>query len=100
MVEHEERLAVSSDPSHVLAQRTVVELDAREDDEPIVAGGEPEPVVLVHPVVVVGDGKKVVPEVSIARDDFVDGMPPVGEGRMGVEITLEAGHRRGGTTPR
>jgi hypothetical protein len=91
VIEYEQRLAVAHYLAHVLGEGPIVELDPREHDDAFVASGDLEPILILDPVVVVGDGHEVVPETAVTGHDLLDGPSAVREGRVSVQISAEKG---------
>src|SRR5437870_6728015 len=93
VIEDVQGLSIAQDLAHVLGERPVVELDARQDEHAIVARGNAKPVVVGDSVVVIGDGQEIVAELAIAGDDLLDGEPAIGQRGVGVQVALQRGHR-------
>jgi len=96
MVQDVQGLAVAGHLPHVLPERPVVDLDPGEHQHPLVAGREIEPVALVDPVVVIGDGECVDPGRCRFAHQGRGRRPAVGCRRVEMEVdhrALRAGRR-------
>src|SRR5207249_11427566 len=78
--------------ARVLGGRPIVQLGPGEDDHAVVACRNADTVVLQDAIVVVGDGEKVVSEVTVVGDHFLDRMVAVRERGVGVQVAFQNFH--------
>src|SRR5262245_10912899 len=94
MAQDIERLPIADDLADVLIEPRPVQLDAMEQDQLRRRDlGDLAPVSLVDPALVVGDGEEIVAEILVGGDELRRLLDTVREGRVGVKITAEPGHR-------